>query len=133
MQLKELLKTINYTEIINRSGIDMNSIQIQKLSSHSKDANQNCIFVCIVGSLVDGHKYAHDAYERGCRVFVAQRELTNIPDDALTILVKDSRIALAKLSAAYFDYPASKMTLIGITGTKGKTTAFPQDISALTE
>ena len=122
MQLKELLKTINYTEIINRSGIDINATQIQGLSSHSKDANPDSIFVCIVGSMVDGHKYAYNAYERGCRVFVAQREIAELPDDALTVLVKDSRIALARLSAAYFGYPASKMTLIGITGTKGKTT-----------
>lgn len=123
MQLKELLKNINYTEIINPLGIDINSTEIKKLSSHSRDADQNCVFVCMVGALVDGHKYALDAYNRGCRVFVAQHELTNLADDALTVLVNDSRIALAKLSAAFFDFPASKMTLIGITGTKGKTTS----------
>ena len=122
MQLKELLKTINYTDIINRSGIDVNSTQIEQVSSHSGDTTNNSVFVCIVGSMVDGHKYASDAYERGCRIFVAQREMPEIPSDAMIILVKDSRIALAKLSAAFFGYPASKMTLIGITGTKGKTT-----------
>ena len=123
MQLRELLKTINYIEMINPSGIDVNSFDIQRISSHSRDTHKSSIFVCIVGSLVDGHKYAHDAYKRGCKIFIAQRELTDVPDDACVVIVNDSRIALAKLSAAFFDYPASKMTLIGITGTKGKTTS----------
>ena len=122
MLLNELLKVVDYTEIINRSGTDANLTNIAKISSHSKDANENSVFVCIAGSMVDSHEYAHDAYVRGCRVFVAQRAL-DIPDDAFVIIVKDSRIALAQLSAAFFDYPADKMTLIGITGTKGKTTS----------
>ncbi len=123
MLLKDLLKTISYTEIINPAGIDINSIDIQKISSHSRDTNQDSIFVCIIGSLADGHKYAHDAYKRGCKIFIAQKELPELPDDVCIIKVNDSRKALAKLSAAFFDYPASKMTLIGITGTKGKTTS----------
>ena len=122
MQLNKLLEIIDYSEIINRSGTDANLTNIAKISSHSKDANENSVFVCIAGSMVDSHEYAHDAYVRGCRVFVAQRAL-DIPDDAFVIIVKDSRIALAQLSAAFFDYPADKMTLIGITGTKGKTTS----------
>ena len=124
MQLKNLLEIIDYTEITNRSGIDVNSTEVKKICSHSNDANSDCAFVCIAGSLVDSHdkKYVSGAYGKGCRVFIVQKPI-EAPDDAFVITVKDSRIALALLSAAFFDYPANKMTLIGITGTKGKTTS----------
>lgn len=112
---------MDYSEIINRSGISSAETEISEISSYSENTEEGYIFVCISGSVVDGHEFAATAYERGCRVFVAEREIT-LPDDAYVIIVKDSRIALAQLSAAFFGYPARKMTLIGITGTKGKTT-----------
>ena len=122
MYVKELLTLVDYTEIINRSGIDTETAKVSAISSHSDDAIEGFVFVCISGSVVDGHEYARGAYDKGCRTFVAEREI-NLPDDAYVIIVKDSRKALALLSAAFFDYPANKMTLIGITGTKGKTTS----------
>ena len=122
MHLKKLLTLIDYTEIINRSGINAETTEISAISSYSDNTNEGCLFVCIAGSVVDGHEYAHSAYSRGCRTFVAEREI-ELPDDAYIVIVKDSRKALAQLSAAFFDYPANKMTLIGITGTKGKTTS----------
>ena len=124
MQLKELLEIINYTEIVNRSGIDVNSTEIKNVSSHSRHTNNDCVFVCIAGSVVDSHHsdYVNIAYNNGCRVFIAQKPI-ELPNDSFIITVKDSRIALAQLSAAFFGYPANKMTIIGITGTKGKTTS----------
>lgn len=123
MQLNELLRVIDYSEITNRSGIDVNSTEIKRISSYSKDTTPDCVFVCIAGSFVDSHKseYIECAYGKGCRIFIAQKSI-ELPNDAFIITVKDSRVALAQLSAAFFDYPANKMTLIGITGTKGKTT-----------
>ena len=122
MHLKQLLNLIDYAEVINRSGINSETVEISSISSYSDNTSEGSVFVCIAGSLVDGHEYAHSAYARGCKVFVAEREL-DLPNDAYTVIVKDSRKALAQLSAAFFDYPASKMKLIGITGTKGKTTS----------
>ena len=122
MRLKELLSLIDYSEKINRSGIDSSNTEISLISSYSDTAKEGAIFVCITGSMVDGHTYAKDAYANGCRCFVSERRI-DVPDDSYVIIVKDSRIALAQLSAAFFDYPAKKMTLIGITGTKGKTTS----------
>lgn len=122
MRLKELLSLIDYSEKINRSGIDSANTEISLISSYSDTAKEGSIFVCITGSMVDGHTYASAAYENGCRCFVTERQI-DLPDDSYVIVVKDSRIALAQLSAAFFDYPARKMTLIGITGTKGKTTS----------
>ena len=122
MQLNELLNAINYSEIVNRSGIDVSSQEVKELCSFSKEAKEGSMFICITGSTADGHKYAKDAYNNGCRLFVAEREIS-VGNDAFVVIVKDSRIARAELSAAFFGYPAEKMTLIGITGTKGKTTS----------
>ena len=124
MQLSELLGVIDYTEIINRSGIDVNSAEIKQICSYSKEATSDCVFICITGSVVDSHKdeYIRCAYDKGCRTFIVQKEV-ELPNDAFIINVKNTRIAQAQLSAAFFDYPANKMTIIGITGTKGKTTS----------
>lgn len=80
------------------------------------------MFVCMVGAVTDGHKYIPDAVEKGAGVIVAEREeaCKGVPPEVTVILVESARHALAYLSAAYFDYPAKKLTTIGLTGTKGK-------------
>ncbi len=87
----------------------------------SRKAGPDSLFICICGYVSDGHNYATSAYNNGARVFVAQRQLS-LPDDALVLTVQDTRIALAMLAATIYDRPADKLHVIGITGTKGKTT-----------
>lgn len=123
MLLNQLLNTIEYTEIINPSGHNIDSTDIVSLCCDSRKAYHSSLFVCISGALVDGHEYAVMAYQRMCRVFVAERPLKNLPDDAIIIITPDTRIALAKLSDEFFGHPSKKMRIIGITGTKGKTTS----------
>ena len=122
MLLNELMQVISYTEIINRTGIDPAKTEIASLCCDSRKVFSDSVFVCISGAVADGHNYAQAAYNRMCRVFVTERPL-NLPDDCFVILTQDTRVALAKLSAAYFGNPAEEMTIIGITGTKGKTTS----------
>ena len=74
-----------------------------------------------MGYVSDGHDYALSAYDKGARVFVAQRPLS-LPNDAIVLTVPDTRIALAKLAATIYESPADKLCVIGLTGTKGKTT-----------
>lgn len=122
MLLNELMQCIRYTEVINRSGMEPATIEVGSLCCDSRKVFSQSMFVCIAGSVSDGHDYAMMAYERGCRIFVMERKL-NLPDDAFVILTPDTRVALAQLSAAFFGNPADQMTIIGITGTKGKTTS----------
>ena len=87
----------------------------------SRKARENSVFVCIKGSVRDSHDFIPDVLSKGCKVLVVEREV-EVPADVTVLKVENGRLALAELSAARFDYPAEKLTTIGITGTKGKTT-----------
>ena len=87
----------------------------------SRKARENSVFVCIKGSVRDSHDFIPDVLAKGCKVLVVEQEV-EVPADVTVLKVENGRLALAELSAARFDYPAEKLTTIGITGTKGKTT-----------
>ncbi len=122
MILKELMDVIDYKEVINRSGLDIENIQINSLCADSREACEGAMFVCISGANLDGHAFSGGAYDCGCRIFVTERRI-KMPNDAIVIITADTRIALARLSAHFFGYPANDLTIVGITGTKGKTTS----------
>ena len=94
---------------------------ISALCYDSRLATEGTVFFCLVGKVTDGHTFALSAYRRGCRFFVAEHEL-EIPADAVILTVPDSREALADCAREFYDHPEREMKLIGITGTKGKTT-----------
>lgn len=96
-------------------------VEINHLVYDSRKVEKNDIFVCISGGRKDGHDFVPDVIEKGAIAIVAERKV-RVPDFVTLIVVKDTREALAYLSAAYFDYPAKKLTTIGVTGTKGKST-----------
>ena len=89
----------------------------------SRKVTAGCMFVCIPGAKADGHVYAKDAVAAGAAALLVEREV-ELPAgaDVTVIRVEDTHYAMAFVSAAYFDYPAEQMKIIGITGTKGKTT-----------
>ncbi len=119
MRIRDILQSI---DIVSHSVPQkMLSRQIVSLCHNSRYADPTCLFFCKRGALTDGHKYAPHAYENGARFFVAEREL-DLPDDAAVIIVKDSNEALRRLALIFYGDPASKLRVIGITGTKGKTT-----------
>ncbi len=78
-----------------------------------------CLFVCIQGKRFDGHSVAEQALERGAAAVVVQKDV----GVKQQIRVKDSRRAYAYIAAAFHAYPARELTLIGVTGTNGKTTS----------
>ena len=81
------------------------------------------MFCCIVGLKVDGHSFAQDAIDRGARVIVAERKVY-LADatDVVEVIVSDSRKAMAHASALFYGDPSKAFSLVGITGTNGKTT-----------
>lgn len=117
MKLAELLKDIEYDCL--QGSTDR---EISKLIYDSRKAEKDAVFVCISGAVRDGHDFADEVTAGGVTVLVVEKPV-DVPKDVTIIKVKDTRIALANLSAAYFGHPADELTTIGITGTKGKTTA----------
>ena len=86
----------------------------------SRQIMPGCLFVALAGGTTDGHHYIPAAIERGAAAVVGQQalEISRVP----YIQVPDSKEALAYLSAAFYDFPARQLTVIGVTGTDGKTT-----------
>lgn len=115
MKLDKLLKNVKIKKIYN----DTNP-EITGVSYNSMNAEKGYAFVAIRGFQTDGHKYISDACKRGASVIVAEEFTENI--DAVQVIVDDSRIAEALISANFFDRPSAKFKLIGVTGTNGKTT-----------
>ncbi len=95
---------------------------IDRVCDNSRIVKRGDLFVAVRGMASDGHDYLFSAYESGCRAFVVQEEKILLPEDAFVYQAEDSREALALLSARILGDPAKALTLIGITGTKGKTT-----------
>jgi len=93
---------------------------IVSIVSHSACVREQSLFVAIPGSQVDGHNFLEAAYQAGARAFVTQRPF--FKPDASNIVVPDARYALALLAAEFYGQPTRAATLIGITGTNGKTT-----------
>ncbi len=115
-ELKKLLERLEYECIQGNT-----DISISELVYDSRKAAKDDLFVCIKGTVVDGHKFIEEVAAKGVSVVVVQEEV-KAPEGVTVIKVADTRYALAMLSAAFFDYPAETLKVIGITGTKGKTT-----------
>ena len=100
------------------------SATVRAICCDSRRAEPDCLFVCIKGAQSDGHRYMRAAYESGCRAFLAQADALYepLPNDAAVFEADDTRQALAHLACAFYSYPAQSMRIVGITGTKGKTT-----------
>ncbi len=113
MKLSDLIKSIP----CEGSG----DIEIERIEYNSLKSQKGDLFVCLPGARRDGHDYAPRAYENGTRAFLCERRL-DLPNDAIQIITKNTRSALAAISAEFYGHPADRLHIIGITGTKGKTT-----------
>ncbi len=104
-----------------------NKIEITGIAYDSRMVKPGNLFVAIVGENFDGHKFIEDAIKKGAASVVYEHEkydaalITKYPEIAWIEAI-NSRVVLAKLSSRFYENPSSKLTLIGITGTNGKTT-----------
>lgn len=117
MKLTDLLEEMPYQCI--QGSVDK---EITTLVYDSRKVQKDSVFVCISGAVRDGHDFAQEVARKGASVLFVEKEV-QVPGDVTVLLVDDTRLALAQASAAYFGHPAKELTTIGITGTKGKTTA----------
>lgn len=115
-RLTDLLKGFDY-ELLQGS-LD---VRITEIVNDSRKAGPGCLFICIRGAVSDGHRYASDVAAAGAAVLVVE-EAVSVPANVTVIRVADSRIAMARMAAEYYGRPADQLRMIGVTGTKGKTT-----------
>lgn len=117
-QCKELLKGFKY-ECIKGS----TDVSISEVVNDSRKITKDCLFICVHGANFDGHTAAADAVCQGAAALVVSQEV-ELPADVqvCVIRVEDTRYAMAFISANFFGNPADSMKMIGVTGTKGKTT-----------
>ena len=99
----------------------LEGITVSHLCCDSREARPGSLFFCLTGANADGHSYARAAYDQGARVFAVEHPV-ELPDDATVVAFSDTREAMAHLSAAFYGHPYRRLKLVGITGTKGKTT-----------
>ncbi len=117
-QCRELLRGLEY-ECIKGS----TDVEISEVVNDSRKITKDCLFICIQGEKFDGHTVASDAVSNGAAVLVVSHEVELPTDKEVTVIcVSDTRYAMAFISANYFGNPADSMKIIGVTGTKGKTT-----------
>ena len=116
MKLCELIVDMPYL-LDTRGSLET---EIASVTSNSREKVQKGLFFCIPGARFDAHNYAPQAVQNGCVALVVERFLDI---DVPQVRVSNARAAMARMAAAFYGHPARSMKLVGITGTKGKTTS----------
>lgn len=137
MKISELIRKLDYHfntlkgEAVTdpAKARELRGTTISGIVNDSRKVIKDSLFFCIVGAKKDGHEYARQALLDGAAVLVVQKDLDlsdlegKTPvEEPVIIRVQDTRYAMAYIAAAYYGDPASEMKIIGVTGTKGKTT-----------
>ena len=123
MELKKILAGLEGLKVKGSLDIEINNVR-----NNSNDVSTNDMFVAVKGFDSDGHEHIEEAINNGAKVILAQEDTINknvikeIKDDVTLVLAKDTRYALAICACNFYQNPSKKFKLIGVTGTKGKTT-----------
>ncbi len=105
------------SELLKEKCVNLGDLEITAVTCDSRNITNGCAFVCINGAVVDGHKFAKEAEEKGAAVIICEKD-TGAKNQ---IFVEDSHVEFAKMCANWFYNPAKKLKIIGVTGTNGKT------------
>ncbi len=122
MELKKILAGVEGLKA--KGDLDL---EIPNITADSRAVKEGDMFIAIKGFEVDGHKYIAKAIENGAKVVLIDEEeaknvISSIPEGITLITTPSTRIAVAKCACNFYDNPSKKVSLIGVTGTKGKTT-----------
>ncbi len=116
MQLQDLLKGLDILE----KGGDL-TVEIDSIVYDSRKARRGSLFVCVEGFITDGHQYIAQALSQGVSAILVQRDVPGL--SVPWAKIGDTRRGLAHVADLFFGHPSGRLSLIGLTGTKGKTTA----------
>lgn len=116
MRLSVLLEGLTYEVVQGKT-----EVEVRGIKNDSRRVQPGDLFFCISGAVSDGHKYAQDVAAKGASVIVCEKDV-QVPETVTVVRVESSRYAMGKISSAFYGKPSEQMTVIGLTGTKGKTT-----------
>lgn len=117
----KLLKDILYrTPLLNTTG--STNVAVQKICFDSREVTKESLFVAVPGTQVDGHDYIDAAIKAGARSVICEREPDQKDPKVTYVQVKNSARALAIVASNFYDNPSESLSLVGVTGTNGKTT-----------
>ena len=117
MKLEKILDGVYYEVVSGNTGIE-----IKNLCYDSRKVEKGSCFVCLTGFNTDGHEYIDSALEKGAAALIVEKDVDVKKEGVAVIKVMNSRVALSRLASNFFDNPSSKIVIVGVTGTKGKTT-----------
>jgi UDP-N-acetylmuramoyl-L-alanyl-D-glutamate--2,6-diaminopimelate ligase len=115
-RLSEILEGLDPRRIIGST-----EVTVENIVTDSRRAAANSLFACMGGSKVDGHEFAQLAARAGATALLCERPVA-VGGDVTQVVVEDVRRALASVSSRFHGYPSSKLRVVGVTGTNGKTT-----------
>ncbi|AFD07774.1 UDP-N-acetylmuramoyl-L-alanyl-D-glutamate--2,6-diaminopimelate ligase [Solitalea canadensis] len=116
-QLNNILENITVLDI--KGSLD---VTVSSITFDSRAVNEGCLFVAVKGTTVDGHKFIEQAVGKGASAILCEEFPLTLLPDVTYVKVEDSHAALGWLGAAFYEHPSSRLKLIGVTGTNGKTT-----------
>ena len=117
MKLEEIIKGITVSEIIGNTTKEISGINID-----SRLIEPEHVFVAVKGTQTDGHAYITKAIEKGAVAVVCETLPETLNENITYIKVGDTEDIVGKLATAFYGDPTSKLELVGVTGTNGKTT-----------
>jgi len=118
MLISDLFKNIPHRIIQGNE----NSLDIKQIEIDSRKVEPDTLFICITGLTTNGHDYISSAVTNGATAILVEKEDLQLPKEITVIHVENTREVMSYVAANFYDNPANKLRLIGVTGTNGKTT-----------
>ena len=118
--MKSLKQLIDSIEVLRTVG--NTAVEIKDVTCDSRTVTPGCLFVAVRGVSVDAHRFLDDVARAGASAVVCEQVPEVIADNVTYVVVPNSTVALAHVASAWYDNPSTKLKLVGVTGTNGKTT-----------
>lgn len=120
MEAKKLFEILKGDQLVTTCGAD--DAEINALVIDSRKVEQNTCYIAVKGTISDGHDFVKSAIEKGATCIVCEKLPDDIDQAVMYVQVKDARTTLALLAHKFYDFPSTKLNVVGVTGTNGKTT-----------
>ncbi len=117
MKLSDIIKNVEVRQIVGDSDVEILALQLD-----SRKVEQGSLFFAVKGTAADGHNYIPKAMEAGAKAIVCQTIPENPADGVTFVMVDNTEQIVGQMATNFFNDPTSRLTLVGVTGTNGKTT-----------